>query len=351
MKKTSLWLLGLLALTCACQPEKSTHIDQLFETSAQLTLSDVDIPSSQIPSPYTTSSIINDNIIITNLFGDKLLTIFDIQNNYKKTDILNRGHANNEMLHILKMSCFDDKIYLYGSPNKLLILDNNYLNDSSSIISSSDLNLTLLSNIIPLDEAKYYASIVSTYDTTLNLLCLMDEKLNVISGFGPLSSYDLDASLPDYDKLMGLQGKLERNGAKNSIVYTSNFGSIISFYRISERDVSKTKEYIFEVPKFKSNSNPERQIYGVVQSQDNICGTISLKAKGDNCYLLYTDDLLKDNNEYTSSVIYVFDFAGNPIQKYVLSDKVNAIIGFSENSIYFYGSNSDGEPIIKKAQL
>ncbi len=167
---------------------------------------------------------------------------------------------------------------------------------------------------------------------------LLDENFDVIEYFDnyPMKSRGMSSA----DLGMGLQGEVHSSGS--GFIYTSNIGTIIKFFKQEGSKFTKSKEYIFSIPIFKSAGG-----VAVAQDRNNLRGILSTAVTTDRYYLLYNESKMIDNNS-DGYVIYSFKTDGTPVEKIVLEHPIQDIV-YSEryNTLIGVGEDNDGLFICK----
>lgn len=349
MKISILALLLFAVVGCSVNSDTPLNIDELFKTTTKIELLPTKFKSDDIASPVVRTVTIGKYLFIQTLFSDRFIAIYDLSNQEKVGQLLSKGSGPLEMIDINSIHKIDNKMFVSGS-QKVFLIDTSEIFKTQPYFQqkhTADYNYL---TIMPICNERYIATgfIKDIKDAHFFLL---DNQFNVKSIVDSFPSNAAIKALPDYDKVMGLQGNIITNKKQDKFVYASNFGSILKFFDLSEYKPIKVKEYLFEIPIFESRADASASIYGVVQSGTNVQGVIDLTAGADRCYMLYSGKKLAEGNR-VSNVIYVFDFDGNPIEKIELDKAVEHIV-FSEfdNTIIAFGSDEEKLPQIYTVKL
>lgn len=179
-----------------------------------------------------------------------------------------------------------------------------------------------LSRIVSLDDSMFLGA--GTYDSKFQYV-LFDRESNVIDYAIDIFNAD-EIGFNHYHKFLSNQGILRKNPANNKFVYSIYYSSNIDFIEVKNNKIFSLKSIRLKDPVF--NPIQDNGLNRVIPSDDNFIGYLDISPTEEYIYALYTDRKIKDNNKYNdydSDIILVFDWDGNPIKRYKLSERVRHI--------------------------
>lgn len=348
-KTPILAMLFFTVIGCTAKDSTPQSIDELFKTTTKAVLLPTKFESDDIASPIVRTITIGKYLFIQTLFTDQFITIYDLADQKKAGELLSRGSGPIEMLDISSMHRIDNKIFVSGN-KKIFLIDTSEIFKTRPCFQQKNTEEHNYQTIMPICDERYIATgfIEDIKDAHFFML---DNQFNVTSISDTFPSNAANKTIADYDKAMGFQGRMITNNKGDKFVYTSNFGSILKFFDLSQIQARKVKEYLFEIPLFRSQSDASINMYSVVQSGTNIQGVIDLTADAHRCYMLYSDKKLSEKDR-TSNVIMVFDFDGNPIKKIELDKAIEQIVySVFDNTIVAFGTDQEMLPQIYTLKL
>jgi hypothetical protein len=122
-------------------------------------------------------------------------------------------------------------------------------------------------------------------------------------------------------KHLSNQGILKKHPAKNQFVYSVLNSSNIDFIDVSNNKINLIQSLHLRNPKLKPIQNDGFNT--VIPDRDNSIGYIDIATSHQYIYALYTNKTLVNEddtgNTYSSDIVLVFDWQGNPIKKYKLT--------------------------------
>lgn len=191
-----------------------------------------------------------------------------------------------------------------------------------------------LSRIIPINDSIFLGA--GTYKSEYQYL-LFNKNSNVID-YAIKIYNEADVNMNKYHKFLSNQGNLRKRPGKNQFVYSINMSSNIDFIEIKDDKIELIKSLRLNDPIYKPIH--DSKLNRVVPVKDNIIGYIDVCATEHYVYALYTDKKMYDNNKsnsFSSNIVLVFDWSGNPVIKYELVQEAY-YISIDENSRKMYGA-------------
>ncbi len=140
-----------------------------------------------------------------------------------------------------------------------------------------------------------------------------------------------------YHKFLSNQGILRKHPSKNKFIYALNYSSNIDFIEIINNKIYSIKSLRFRNPKGFPQSDGE--LNRILPDTESPIGYIDVAVGNNYIYAIYTDKkMIKENgkgNTFSSKHILVFDWEGNPINKYHLEDEAYFItVNEKSNKMY-----------------
>lgn len=145
---------------------------------------------------------------------------------------------------------------------------------------------------------------------------------------------------------MAYQGIIRVNSNMNKFVYAVNTSEIIYFYKIDTIDISLIKKYEMNYPVYKTQVDGDMRAAPI--SSLNNSTFISLCTSPQYVYALYSGKNFKEKGleALTGTIIYVFDWNGNAVQKYELNIPVTLIsVDDKDKALYAFSNMPDPELI------
>ena len=182
-----------------------------------------------------------------------------------------------------------------------------------------------------LQENIYIPSISSTLQFAIFNSNNMVINANILT-------YNFNESLNFYHKALSNQGRLCKSPKTNKFAYTLNYSSNIDFIEINDNKINEIKLYRKRNPQLIPSGNGENSF--IRPDLKNKIGYIDVTCGEEFVYALHSDKLVTE--EYSSNIIYKFDWNGNPVKKYKLSRDVYFItVNENINKLYAVIKDTD----------
>lgn len=217
----------------------------------------------------------------------------------------------------------------------------NGISSSPNVLCHYKIPEAQFSRIIPINDTVFVGG--GTYKSTYQFL-LFDSN-NSILDYG-IEIYNADnQSYNEYHKYLSNQGVFTKSPDKNKFVYALNNSSNIDFFEIVDSKIQLIRSIRIRDPQNKPMS--DGPFNGVIPDRDCGIGYIDLTVTDKYVYALYTDKKMVDDrgkgNSFSSNVILVFDWNGNPVEILQLNQEVYYIaVNEKRNLMYAAFRYEDG---------
>ncbi len=180
---------------------------------------------------------------------------------------------------------------------------------------------------------------------------LWGSGMNEIRSYGEYPYKDADEkSIENRLRGMAYQGMIRSNPSRNKFVYAVKSANIIYFYEINPKDLVLVKKYEYNYPKYITKVQGDAR--SAPMAPDNNKTFISLCTSERYVYALYSGKNFKSNGleAFSGNIMYVFDWSGKPIKKFVLNASLTQIC-VNRNDRELFGFSNMREPVILKFRL
>ncbi len=326
-------LIGLLSIGCA---KSNQDIDELFTKKNTAKTLRLELQIDERFSPI--SMFATDKYLVVKPWGNDEyhINLYDIENPDNKFNIFRVGRGPNEITGMLSAQPYKNGLFTYPSQKRSIWISDSLYDGCDYNTRKNKLpdNIITYLTITPLNDSTSIAT--GLFNDSDKQFALLNEKLEVANYFEDFP--ETETKFNNHDLAMGFQGKIVPS-SNNNFIYTSNFGSIIKFFNYSDSKVTKLKEYLFSIPKFKSFSTDI--MTGVRQYGENLKGNLSVTSSDNEYFMLYSNEILKSANQ-GSNTIYCFNPAGEPTRKITLDREVE-FLAYSKkfNKLYALGNEND----------
>lgn len=162
-----------------------------------------------------------------------------------------------------------------------------------------------------------------------------------------------DESLNKYHKFLSNQGKLRKRPGENQFVYAVNYSSHIDFCEVRHDKIRLVKSLNLKNPEYEPLQDDKYN--RMVPLDHNIIGYIDIAPTNQYVYALYTNKKIREkdvSNDFSSNIILVFDWEGNPLRQYRI-DQEAFYIAVDEASQKLYAAiiNSNDEWSVVRYRL
>ncbi|MFI3263532.1 MAG: BF3164 family lipoprotein [Rikenellaceae bacterium] len=319
-------------------------LDGLFTKEIKVKVSKLSILPDGMPMTGSVILTLDKHLIITAVGLPKTLYVFDLEENKYVYNLFTYGRGHKEILWPSSVGAHDKGLMLTVN-RTIIIVDSLYKNCDRGQwnVKNLDPTLTFLSTTKLKDESYVAAGF---WQDSKSPFVLLDKDFRVLQYFDDYPYKNND----DYrgcDLAMATQGHLV--SYENKFSFASSYGHIIKFFELENSKIIKKKEYIFEVPKFKSISTTNTTAVGV--DKNTPLGAFPGTASKNTYFFLYGIGVYQPRIR-GGNIIYCFDHNGEPKQKIILDVKIEGI-NYSEkyNCLIGVGEDEDGEYQIYKILL
>jgi hypothetical protein len=300
----------------------------------------------QLPIDLSREIVVLDSLmIISDAGSEPVYNVFKITGDEKIEYVSGfgtRGQGPNEFICNLSLKIKDeDTITIFDES-----LLRNYLIDKRSLLSES---VYMVTKYLP--NADSYNNLIQLKNNLYIGNGIFTEGM--FAFYQNNSKIYLNIPYPDdgipaanIQKGMVYQGCLAKQPGGNKIVYAGYYGRIFEIYELLD-DISMVKIFsdLYEYPRYK----PEESLNSVRANftKDNRIGFFSISVTHEYIYALYCGKKSDEKNLDVANIIYVYDWNGQKIKKYVLDKEIVGISVNSQND-KVYGLYSDEKDDILK---
>ena len=339
MHNRSFLILVYLLLFLSCN-NKENKSDDLFSKVQNVSCTKISI-DFMLGMPNQIG-MIDDIIIILDVFEQKALTLYDYKNNHLINRIIGIGQGPNEVIPPFDLSINNDKKTI------------NLLQRQNGIFTQYNIENLIRGNVNPTNE------------TNLGNIDKAIETSNgyISSGFyedGVIGFHDnkgiiqkvkntypeylkLSEQVNAYDKYALGQGALSFNNNTRTFVFASFFTGEITFYKLSE-DNELIKMSYYDLNKSSELKNRISSSINVKIAETDIVHSEGIYATKDFFYILYLGKTMREkyqDSNIQSSTIFQFDTEGNIINCFKTNKRLYGIC-VDENNEKIFGISLDDE--------
>ena len=308
-------------------------IDELFTETIHLKTNRIEIKSDDIALPIVRVFAVDKYLVLQAIFHKKHLYVYDLETAELVNELYFVGRGHNEMTRMSSAYPYKNGLFMYA--DKSIIINDSIYDRCEPFSTKTKMPDNVKGSMIiaPINDDASVA--IGIFPDTDKQFALLNDKFEVVNYFDEYP--ETSGTFTSSDLAMGFQGRITTS--KNGFVYTSNVGNIMKFFKYNKSDVSKIKEYLFEIPKFTSVST--KTVTGVAQDRSNVVGSISVTASDNEYFMLFNDKLLGDKQR-KSNTIYCFNLDGSPNKKITLDREVEHIFYSKKlKKLYAVGSEDD----------
>lgn len=315
-----IYFICFVLLIGSCEVHKNS-IDNLFTESVELYAKSIPIPSDSIVYPFYMSCL--DNYLITASYrAEKVIRIYDLEHGNVVNDVISIGRAGNEILDFSSVSQVDGKFSIYSPrSNKVISINKSEISGSDTLFRVDMLNNRWF-RLVPLNN-HYYLALRHSFIVDKNIQIADHQFILLDSAGNALSSFESFPGNPTEDvgdKVLAYQGHLCVDPTGRFVVFASSFGLVMKFFEFTNSNsIIKNKEYIFELPKYTTESS--HQQYSITWDKECYRGILAMASSEKYCFCLYKEKGVAGDRDIRGNVIFVFDWQGNPVRKYKLDNQ------------------------------
>lgn len=322
----------------SCAHEKSESIDALFVEVDSLRHSVLNSGEHLWGTPFAMCRMDSLILVYDEKANENLFHLFDPMEPEYVTSFGRKGQGSDEFIMPFDMKNYNDTmgtVYDYATKKLVSFCSNDVLDGHPEyILSYKD----IFPNTVKLFATRFNTIIsFGFYDDAMFYLQRNNQLLQKIGEF-PYRDVN-ERKMDNRLKGMAYQGVLQNNISNDRFVYAVNSAEIVYFYKIDSLKVIPVCKYEFTYPNYKPVQRGNTRSAPV--SSTNIKTFIDVTATDDCVYMLYSGKNFKEDGMrvFESNVLYVFDWNGKPLKKYLLDVPVTRLCVNKEgNAIYAFAN-------------
>lgn len=347
-KIITLFLLWCMCVLGACKEKEPLTVLDLFPESQSLSQKKEFTVNEDSLARVEGLACDGENLIVLDYHSGHSYTLFDASSGEYIAPFGVIGQGPTEIplgcYGYLSKGCFsafDDQrrsVVKYSIDS----LRNGKANGSPVCLTNYTIPDAQISRLIAMDDSTFVCA--GTYKYRYQYLLF--DKNNRVLDYG-VDVYNVaDSAFNIHTKFLANQGDLIMHPEKKVFASSVNFSSNIDFFEIvNNNKIKLIKSLRLGDPKCQPGTNV---IEGVgtafyVNCADNSqTGYINLSATAKYVYALYSDKKMNESG-WKSNVVLVFDWAGNPIKKYLLDTEAHCIaVDEARQGLFAAVGNSEG---------
>ncbi|MDR3218226.1 MAG: TolB-like 6-bladed beta-propeller domain-containing protein [Dysgonamonadaceae bacterium] len=320
---------------------ESVWKDKTLTIESQIIADDLDILVSG------EMRLIDSFLIISDAYNEPLYRIYKITDNNQLEYISGfgaKGEGPNEFLFNSYMQIGEDRLSILDQT-----LLRNYFIDfhklanpdvDSFMVAKSVKNAANFHALIEVSDDLYVGN-GSFHDGMFAFYC--DDS--VIQTHIPFPEDGISAS--HIQKGLAYQGACLKQTGGNKLVFAGHNGHFLEIYNIKDTLMQKVFSDVYEFPRYTPEDGGN--FIEVNFAQDDLLGFLDVFATSEYIYALYCGKKYGDNRAFLANIIYVYNWNGERIKKYILDKELSGICVNKENTkIYglYTDSNDDRLKIV-----
>lgn len=150
-------------------------------------------------------------------------------------------------------------------------------------------------------------------------------------------------------KALVYQGNIIKQPNGKKFVYVATYGGIIEIYQITENNIKSLCNKIYHFPQYTPYAHSQNEVSANLK-KDNKKSNLSSYVTDKYIYVLYSGKTLSDPDHNFSNTVYVLDWNGMEVCKYVLDQSLSSIcVDYNDQFIYglYYNTENEFEGLIK----
>lgn len=321
-----------------CIENNSTLVDSYFPISQYL--------SQQVEFPICEDSIgriegivcDDDNFIIYDFHTGNSYTLFDTKTGEYISRFGTIGQGPGEIL----LGCFgylaNGNFFVYNNSMKQIL---KYEMDSlrkekrpifAQRLAKYELPEMNISRLVPLSDSLYVGGGCHNSGSQYVLFDKNGREFD-----HSIDTYNAkDASFNRFTKYLSNQGDFVKHPYLNKFAYSVNYSSNLDFFEIKDSKIKQIKLQRWKNPVLKSVVEGNGTMFSATPTEKTETGYINLCSTSQYVYALHSDKPLYENWR-KSTTVFVFDWNGTPIKKYILPQNAY-YIAVNENSQKMYAA-------------
>ena len=289
-------------------------------------------------------------LVVLDYYMGKSYSLFD----YSTGEMFGRygtiGQGPNE-IPLGCVGCIEDSLfYAFDDQTGIVVkynIDSLMKNIDSSPIRLAKYRLpdAQISKLIPLNDSTFIGA--GTYKSEYQFLLF--NNYNEVLDYG-IRIYNFDNHYYNkYHKFLSNQGKLVKQHGGKKFAYVVNLSSNIDFFEVNNNKIKLIKSIRLGNPIYKPIQ--DKIFNRVIPMEDTVIGYIDICATNEYVYALYSDEKW-GKGHCNSNTVLVFDWLGNPINIYKLTQKAYYItVDDISGDMYTAAINDSGEWIINSYHI
>lgn len=342
-KVIALCTLTLFCLSCN-NDNLIRYVESDFKSEHKLSAINHAIISDSLVSPGR-FLILDDYLLILDRKANKPIHVIDVLNEQYIGNYGMKGQGPGEMAAAWSMSKIDSSNFLVSDIGlrKILKFEIDSLLTNQKPIYEQEINQNSISTFVSLyDDNLFY---IDSYNAKYRLFkTALNKEETVEDGYGSVPVL-IEPYEADNVKAEAAEVYMKRHN--NFFVFVYKFVPRIDIFNYKDnswKSIVSPKD--FEII-YKSVSEGNEQFFAV--GEETLNAYIDLALTDKYIYALFSEDEILDYSYSQGNKIYVFDYEGNPIKKFVLDNDVSCFDVKNDSEIY--GLKIDVLPKILKYNL
>ena len=331
----------------SCAHEKSERIDALFVEVDSLKHTVLNSGEHLWGTPFLMRCMDSLIWVYDEKANDNLFHLFNPMVPEHVTSFGRKGQGNNEFTMPLEMMSYNDTvgtIYDYATKKLVSFCSHDVLEGffDEYTLSYKD----TFPNTVKLFATRFNTILsFGFYDDCMFYLQRDNQLLQKIGEF-PYRDAD-ERKIDNRLKGMAYQGVLQNNLSNDRFVYAVNSAEIAWFYRIDSLKAVPVCKYEFTYPEYKPAQRGNARSAAI--SSRNVKTFIDVTATDDRVYMLYSGKNFKESGmrAFEGGVLYVFDWEGRPLKKYLLDVPITRLCVNKEGNMIYAFANIPETTLVK----
>lgn len=332
MKHHLIALFLLTAICCSCGKKKDFFVFEEFPIEKNLQLMEIGL-KEDVYMRFPKKIVKCDSLFfILDLSGmEYFVHCYSYPSFEYKCSLFKKGQGAGEAVSINNIQCVNDTLVAYDAANKAYLVEiKNMENDTVAI---SDIKFPndfgYLNRGMKISDQYYFPTFNQKNDGRIIRFSNNRENNSLFGCIRKNNENEIDAAT--YQAWMPYL-----HGNEEVLVTATQFGEVIDIYYLKRACEQRTLKGKNGDPVYKTHNN-----YAI---NEGIMGFWDVFVTDENIYALFDGTNVKEQHidKQGASIVYVFDYEGNPRMKLVLDRKVSCIyVDEQEQKMFFLDVNSD----------
>lgn len=316
-------LLALYIVFASCSDRTKAEVEEI-----KLDFQNLMVDSLLIGQAYG-MLVVDSTLLIADKRADSLFYSVNL-NNLTFKEVGQIGQGPREFL------CFDN---FYRVNSKSGFYDRRLRSSNDILFSESGVSLD--KNVSY--ESLHYKVAPTAFGTFIGigpyekgLFCILDLKGKVINVVGEQPYRDeTERGVPEIARAMAYQGKIATSPEGDYLVHAVYMSPIISFYKLSPKNVHLLKSHVDSYPAYKPELGDKS--YASAMSKSNKLGYIDIAVTDKYVYALLSGKSTEESglSAFMGSVICVYDWNGTLVKKFMCNAEMTTICVSADDSIIY----------------